>query len=90
MDRPCVAMPSTGVRDIVRSLVGAGVAEVERELILETLARTCGNRTRAATLLGISIRTLRNKIREYQASGLAVPQPSGRDAGGSPFLPDSN
>jgi two-component system response regulator FlrC len=49
------------------ALVGRTVAEVERRLIHETLAHTAGNRTRAAALLGISIRTLRNKLREQAA-----------------------
>jgi two-component system response regulator FlrC len=44
--------------------------EMERELILKTLERHDGNRTHAARTLGISIRTLRNKLREYrQLSG---------------------
>lgn len=46
-------------------LVGRTVADVERELILDTLASTEGNRTRAAEILGISIRTLRNKLHLY-------------------------
>ncbi len=41
------------------------VWEAERRLILETLTRVSGNRTHAARTLGISIRTLRNKLREY-------------------------
>jgi DNA-binding NtrC family response regulator len=57
-------------------LVGATVGEVERELVLQTLARCNGNRTRAARVLGMSIRTLRNKIREYSADGIDVPAPS--------------
>jgi hypothetical protein len=77
---PGTGVPAVSAKDIVRSLVGLGVAEVERELIVQTLTRTRGNRTRAAGMLGISIRTLRNKIREYQASGVAVMQPDGRDA----------
>lgn len=40
--------------------------EMERELIVKTLARLKGNRTHAAKALGISIRTLRNKLREYR------------------------
>ena len=40
--------------------------EMERKLILTTLDRTQGNRTHAAKLLGISLRTLRNKLREYR------------------------
>ncbi|MGQ0686601.1 helix-turn-helix domain-containing protein [Bradyrhizobium sp.] len=53
-------------------LIGATVGEVERELVLQTLVRCDGNRTRAARVLGISVRTLRNKIREYSASGIDV------------------
>jgi len=44
---------------------GMTVHEMERNLILETLRTTGDNRTRAAELLGISIRTLRNKLNEY-------------------------
>jgi len=42
--------------------------EMERELIFKTLARVKDNRTHAAKELGISIRTLRNKLREYRES----------------------
>ncbi|MFN7672846.1 MAG: helix-turn-helix domain-containing protein, partial [bacterium] len=55
------------------TLVGRRMEEVERELILETLSHCLGNRTRAAEMLGISIRTLRNKLHEYRAAGVAVP-----------------
>ena len=61
------------------SLVGRSVAEVERLLIVDTLAHTLGNRTRAATILGISIRTLRNKLKQYGDEGVAIP-PSGPGA----------
>jgi DNA-binding NtrC family response regulator len=53
-------------------LVGRTVAEVERQLILDTLDHTLGNRTHAANILGISIRTLRNKLRQYSDEGFAV------------------
>ncbi len=59
------------------ALVGRTVAEVERALILDTLQHTLGNRTHAATILGISIRTLRNKLRQYGGEGVAVPPPAG-------------
>jgi DNA-binding NtrC family response regulator len=59
------------------ALVGRTVAEVERHLILDTLHHTLGNRTHAATILGISIRTLRNKLRQYGDEGVPIPPPGG-------------
>jgi two-component system response regulator FlrC len=56
-------------------LVGRTVADVERDLILETLQHCLGNRTHAANILGISIRTLRNKLQQYRQEGVAVPHP---------------
>jgi two-component system, response regulator FlrC len=58
-----------------RELVGRTVAEVEQNLILETLSHCLGNRTHAAHILGISIRTLRNKLKLYSDGGVAVPPP---------------
>jgi len=58
-----------------RSLVGRTVADVERDLILDTLDHVLGNRTHAANILGISIRTLRNKLNQYADEGLAIPMP---------------
>jgi two-component system, response regulator FlrC len=60
----------------IASLVGRRMVEVERDLIIETLGHTLGNRTHAATILGISIRALRNKLRDYAAHGVAVPPPA--------------
>ncbi|GAB4237982.1 MAG: sigma-54 dependent transcriptional regulator [Methyloligellaceae bacterium] len=62
---------------VTRSLVGMTVAEVERDLILDTLEHCLGNRTHAANILGISIRTLRNKLKQYTDEGIAVPMPGG-------------
>jgi DNA-binding NtrC family response regulator len=59
-----------------RTLVGKTVAEVEQDLILETLSHCLGNRTHAALILGISIRTLRNKLKQYSDEGVAVPPPA--------------
>jgi len=56
-------------------LVGKTVAEVERELIIDTLSHCLGNRTHAANILGISIRTLRNKLKQYSEEGFSVPMP---------------
>ncbi|MFT3995874.1 MAG: sigma-54 dependent transcriptional regulator [Asticcacaulis sp.] len=58
-----------------RTFVGSTVAEVEQKLILDTLSHCLGNRTHAANILGISIRTLRNKLNEYSAAGISVPAP---------------
>ena len=51
------------------TLAGLTVREVEKHLIFATLERTRNNRTQAAKLLGISIRTLRNKLSEYRSRG---------------------
>jgi len=64
-----------------RNLVGRTVAEVEQDLILETLTHCLGNRTHAAHILGISIRTLRNKLKQYSDEGLRIlPPPTGQAA----------
>jgi DNA-binding NtrC family response regulator len=65
--------PSIAPKRVVRLLIGATVEEIERELVLQTLARCGGNRTHAARVLGVSVRTLRNKIRQYSADGAEVP-----------------
>lgn len=49
------------------------IHEMERIMILKGLEQTVGNRTQAAELLGISVRTLRNKINEYRSQGVEVP-----------------
>jgi transcriptional regulator with PAS, ATPase and Fis domain len=54
-------------RDTVRFPIGATVGEAEKELILRTLEHTHNNKTRAAEILGISLKTLHNKLREYNA-----------------------
>jgi len=64
----------------VGTLVGRTVADVERDLIIETLQHCLGNRTHAAGILGISIRTLRNKLQQYKQEGLSVPLPGDVEA----------
>jgi DNA-binding NtrC family response regulator len=66
-------MVAPGVPDDAIAQVGRTVAEVEREHILETLHHCFGNRTHAANILGISIRTLRNKLKLYSQDGASVP-----------------
>ncbi|MFO1150937.1 MAG: sigma-54 dependent transcriptional regulator [Alsobacter sp.] len=67
----------------VRGLVGRTVADVERDLILDTLDHCLGNRTHAARILGISIRTLRNKLNEYAGDGVSIPPPGEARVGGA-------
>ena len=77
--------PAAGISDAdmeTAALVGRTVADVERDLIIDTLHHCLGNRTHAANILGISIRTLRNKLRQYSQEGFAVPQPG--EAGAAP------
>ena len=56
----------------VEALVGRSVAEVERDLILRTLRHCDGNRTGASAILGISVRTMRNKLREFAEAGYTI------------------
>jgi two-component system response regulator FlrC len=70
-----VAHAALAAEAVTRALVGRTVADVERDLILETLKHCLGNRTHAANILGISIRTLRNKLNEYSSEGTPVPPP---------------
>ena len=69
------AQPQARDGDGIAALVGRRMDEVEQALIIETLHHTSGNRTHAATILGISIRALRNKLRDYAGQGLMVPPP---------------
>ncbi len=59
---PASTAPTNPARN---ELVGRTVEDVERELIIDTLDHCLGNRTQAAQILGISIRTLRNKLKLY-------------------------
>ena len=75
-----VAHAALAAETVTRALVGRTVADVERDLILETLKHCLGNRTHAANILGISIRTLRNKLNEYSGDGVPVPPPGAGEA----------
>ena len=66
---------SIAAEAVSRAFVGQTVAAVEQQLIIDTLSHCLGNRTHAANILGISIRTLRNKLKEYTDAGVAVPPP---------------
>jgi len=57
----------------VENMIGRTIADVEREMIINTLNHCLGNRTHAANILGISIRTLRNKLNQYKDEGVDIP-----------------
>ncbi|NBX04363.1 MAG: sigma-54-dependent Fis family transcriptional regulator [Alphaproteobacteria bacterium] len=83
-DAPKAAAPAsaaaTSSAPSPTGLVGRTVDSVEQELILDTLNYCLGNRTHAANILGISIRTLRNKLKAYNEQGLPVtPAPTGTE-----------
>lgn len=69
------ARAASAAEDTVRGMVGRTVADVEQDLILNTLNHCLGNRTHAANILGISIRTLRNKLNAYRDNGVSIPAP---------------
>jgi two-component system, response regulator FlrC len=79
-ERPLVRSPASfGLsaldRICIKHLIGHTLARIEREFILQTLRYNQGNRTRSAGLLGISIRSLRDRIRCYRDQGENVPEP---------------
>jgi DNA-binding NtrC family response regulator len=68
------AQPTAERSDVISFGVGTTVEEAEKGLILRTLEHTRNNKTRAAEILGISLKTLHNKLKEYGASkDLGVP-----------------
>ena len=73
------ATPAQAGDEAGANMVGRTVAAVERDLIIDTLQHCLGNRTHAANILGISIRTLRNKLKLYNEQGFQVPTPGETD-----------
>ena len=63
-----VSTPAQEEDDSVRFQIGTTVEDAEKGLILRTLEHTHNNKTRAAEILGISLKTLHNKLKEYGAS----------------------
>lgn len=73
--RDAASRAAETAESLTRGFVARSLADVERDLIFDTLGHTRGNRTHAANILGISIRTLRNKLNQYDDEGFAVPPP---------------
>lgn len=81
------AAPQEGAKEgeqTTGAMVGKTVAEVEQDLIIDTLKHCLGNRTHAANILGISIRTLRNKLNLYVQGGVNVPGSSDNQSNSAP------
>ena len=83
LEEPPVTMERvTSVSEEIAQEQASGLAQMpqgvvpldvmEREMILRSLGQTSGNRTQAAQLLGISVRTLRNKLNEYRQLGMVI------------------
>lgn len=68
IDRP-LPLSSNGDTPILRIPVGTPLAEAERWMIVATLRKCEGNKTRAAALLGVSLKTLYNRLHAYRAQG---------------------
>ena len=71
--QPHAPISSASRRRLAGWLVGSSLQDVERDLVLETLSHTRGNQNGAAHLLGISVRTLRNKSSNIQQRAYAFP-----------------
>ena len=68
--------------DPIQPTAGGSFRAMEKQLIIETLAKVGGNRMKAAEVLGVSVRTIRNKLRDYREDGKTLPI-MGRDLSGS-------
>jgi DNA-binding NtrC family response regulator len=79
IELPQISAPPAGAAMVAgeEAWVGKSLSDVEQDFILRTLTHTAGNRTHAAAMLGISLRALRNKLRDYGGRGIAVPPPGG-------------
>jgi two-component system, NtrC family, response regulator HydG len=62
--------PAMGEREILHIPVGVSLADAERSIIFATLRHCGGNKTRAAALLGVSLKTLYNRLNAYRAHGI--------------------
>jgi DNA-binding NtrC family response regulator len=71
--RPAAGAPALDLADRAAGFVGQPLHLMERDVIIGTLQLTDGNRTRTASMLGLSIRALRNKISLYSSQGIEVP-----------------
>ena len=71
LDEPPAA-PALRDMQVLRIPVGTNLADAERWMIFATLQKCGGNKTRAAALLGVSLKTLYNRLNAYRAEGVAM------------------
>lgn len=65
-------VPEDGEIRALRIPVGTNLADVERWMIYATLRKCGGNKTRAAALLGVSLKTLYNRLNAYRVQGVVM------------------
>jgi DNA-binding NtrC family response regulator len=75
-DMPAEIKPGNGKHSTLDVHIGMTLSAVKRELLLQTLNLTGGNKVKAAEILGVSIKTLYNNLKEYNAVGLADDEPA--------------
>ncbi len=75
---PKVPATTLPLGTLVALPLGLALPDLERFWLLSTLAAVEGNRTRCAQLLGVALRTVRNKLNEYRAQGFTIPA-AGKD-----------
>jgi DNA-binding NtrC family response regulator len=81
MQRPAAGEVSAVSADYVQVPVGTSIAEMERAMIMATLKRCGGNKTRTAAMLGVSLKTLYNRLNAYRALDMADLPGERRDGG---------
>ena len=71
----CIPWQPPSAPDVALRTQGRTIEAVERDMILQALRGCQANRSRAALVLGISTRTLRNKLHGYERAGVRIPRP---------------
>ena len=82
--QPVAARADEPAAGVLRVELGMSLGDIERRAILATLRYCQGNKNRAAEVLGISLKTLYNRLSEYRTAGHVPAEPVGAAAGGPP------
>ena len=84
LTRPAPARADEPSAGVLRVELGSSLADIERRSILATLRYCQGNKNRAAEVLGISLKTLYNRLSEYRTAGHVAAEPVGAAVGAAP------